>query len=66
MAYVVESPYTGQVLQRAAEKVKPYISRWELMPDEEEQREQPAAEEEDQELPPRIRRPPRRLIEEGY
>ena len=61
-AYVVENSFTGQRLQRAAEKVKPYHGdeEWLLAPPPE----VPCLEEEDEPLPPRQRRAPRRLIEE--
>ena len=65
--YVVEDPYTGKLVQRAAEKVKPYVSRNEIIPElEEEQMDERVEEEEeeDHDLPPRRRQPPRRLIEE--
>lgn len=63
--YVVEDPYSGKLVQRAAEKVKPYVSRSEIVPElEEEQTDELVEEEEDQDLPPRRRQPPRRLIEE--
>ena len=50
----------------AADKVKPYVSRSEIIPEMEEDRsdELEEEEEEDHDLPPRRRRPPRRLIEE--
>ena len=65
--YVVEDPYSGKLLQRAAEKVKPYVSRSEIIPElEEDQTDEFVEEEEEQDyaLPPRRRQPPRRLIEE--
>ncbi|XP_063889312.1 uncharacterized protein LOC135116022 [Scylla paramamosain] len=65
--YVVEDPYSGKLVQRAAEKVKPYVSRSEIIPELEENYSDGCVEEEekeDQDLPPRRRRPPRRLIEE--
>ncbi|MPC78461.1 hypothetical protein E2C01_072947 [Portunus trituberculatus] len=64
--YVVEDSYTGKLVQRAAEKVKPYVSRSEIIPELEEEQtdEREEEEEEDHGLPPRHRRPPRRLIEE--
>lgn len=65
LPYVVEDPYTRKQLQRAAEKLKPYVSRSEIIPEMEDA---PGGgeseEEEDVPLPPRHRQPPRRLIEE--
>ena len=62
-AYLVENVFTGKTLQRAAEKVKPYYgsSQWLL---EMEEKLIIPEEEENEPLPPRVRRPPRRLIEE--
>ena len=66
--YVVEDPYSGKTLQRAAEKVKPYVGRSDIVPELEEEQLCESVEEEEEEedhcLPPRRRRPPRRLIEE--
>lgn len=62
LAYDLKDSYTGQVLHRAAEKIKPYVSRYEIVPECEEQ--EPAQEKEDLVLPPRVRRPARQLIEE--
>lgn len=61
IAYVLEDLFTGQVLQRSAEKIKSYLSRYEIVPEREEQVE-PLPE--NREPPPQVRRPPRRLIEE--
>ncbi len=63
----MKDPYSGKLVQRAAEKVKPYVSRSEIIPELEENYSDGCVEEEeeeDQDLPPRRRRPPRRLIEE--
>lgn len=64
--YLVEDPYSGKTIQRAAEKVKPYISRSEIIPELEEEVEEEMVDDlvEDREIPPRHRQPPRRLIEE--
>ena len=63
--YVLESPYSGKCVQRAAEKVKPYISRHEIIPEAKELVDfDSLKEEEDQGRPPRHRQPPRRYIEE--
>lgn len=65
--YVMKDPYSGKLVQRAADKVKPYVSRSEIIPEMEENQSdelEEEEEEEDHDLPPRRRRPPRRLIEE--
>lgn len=64
--YVMKDPYSGKLVQRAADKVKPYVSRSEIIPEMEEDQSDELEEEEedDHDLPPRHRRPPRRLIEE--
>ena len=61
-AYVVKDPFTGQQLQRAAEKIKPFYGDdlWVLEPQNTTFR----ADLETEVLPPRVRRPPRRYIEE--
>lgn len=61
-AYVLSHTFSGQVIQRAADKVKMFISdggEWVIEP-QECQEPDPVPEE----IPERIRRPPRRLIEE--
>ena len=61
-AYLLENIFTGQKVQRAAEKIKPYVGKeeWLLAPLEvscaEENRDEP--------MPPRLRNRPRRIIEE--
>lgn len=62
-AYMLEHLFTGQKMQRGAEKVKPYVSEEEwipepqvIVPDDPEAEPEPT--------PPRERRPPRRYIEE--
>lgn len=61
VAYRLQNPFTGVETQRAADEVRPYrgSEEWLLDPQEIdiEQTEQEV-------LPPRARRPPRRLIEE--
>lgn len=64
LIYVVEDPYSGKQVQRAVEKVKPYVSWAEVIPEMEEEEGEELLEEEDVSLPPRHRQPPRRLIEE--
>ena len=61
-AYVVKDPFTGQQLQRAAEKIKPFYGddQWVLEP----QNTTFCADLETEVLPPRVHRPPRRYIEE--
>ena len=66
-SYILEDPYTGKSVQRAADKVKPFVSRSEIIPDPEEDHVDElydVEEEEDIQPPPRHRQPPRRLIEE--
>lgn len=60
-AYLLENLFTGQKVQRTAEKVKPYQGpeEWLVQPDES----VCDVPEEDEPLPPRLRRPPKRLIE---
>lgn len=61
-AYVLENVFDGRILQRAAGKVKPYCGSEEwitaprkiIIPEETEP----------EPLPPRVRRPPRRYVEE--
>lgn len=62
--YVVENVFTGKRIQRAADKVKPYhgSEEWLLEPQDSVFEPDPV----DEQLPPRQRRPPRRLIEECY
>ena len=64
VAYVVENPFTKVQLRRAAEKVRPYMARYELISGMEEELDQSDDEEDQEILPPRQRRPPWRLIEE--
>ena len=64
LTYVLEDPFTGKCVQRAAEKVKPYVSRSEVILEPEEELVSDTEEEEDRQPPPRRRQPPRRLIEE--
>ena len=61
-AYLLENLFTAQTLQRTAEKVKPYQGQeeWLVGPDTSVS----DVPEEDEVPPPRLRRPPRRLIEE--
>lgn len=62
---MLEDPYSGKFVQRAAEKVKPYVRRSEIISEfEEELSYKLGKDTEDQDLPPRRRQPPRRLIEE--
>ncbi len=63
-AYVLEHVFTGQRLQRAADKIKMHhgSEEWLLEPRSEESQQVP--EEAVEPLPPRTRRPPRRLITE--
>ena len=60
-AYLLVNLFTGQKVQRTAEKVKPYRGQeeWLVQPDTSES----DVPEEDEPLPPRLRRPPKRLIE---
>ena len=60
-AYVLENVFTGQLVQRAAEKVKPY---WESGPWIMPQPEMCVPEATPEAVPARDRRPPRRYIEE--
>lgn len=62
-AYLVENPFTGQKLQRAAEKIKPFHGdeQWIVEP----QNTSFSADVETEPLPSRIRRPLRRYIEEA-
>ena len=62
----LEDPYMGKIVQRAANKVKPFVSRSEIIPDPEEDHvdELYDVEEEDIQSPTRHHQPPRRLIEE--
>ena len=64
--YVLEDPYSGKCVQRAAEKVKPYISRHEIIPEAKKVMDSDSLneEEKDQGRPPRHCQPPRRYIEE--
>ena len=61
-AYILENLFTGQKVQRTAEKVKPYHGQeeWLVKPDNI----VCDVEEADEPLPPRLRKPPKRLIEE--
>ena len=61
-AYTVQNPFTGQRLQRAAEKIKPFQGdeQWLLEP----QNTTFSADVETEVLPPRVRRPPRRYVQE--
>ena len=63
--YVLEDPYSGKCVQRAAEKVKLYISRHEIIPEAKKVVDSDSLKEkeEDQRRPPRHRQPPRRCIE---
>ena len=65
-AYILVNPVTGQRLQRAADKLKVHYGseEWLLHPRSEEPEEDP--DEAVEPLPPRIRRPPRRLITECW
>ena len=60
--YLLENVFTGQKVQRAAEKVKPYVGKeeWLLAPLEV----SCAKEDNDEPMPPRLRNRPRRYIEE--
>ena len=60
--YVVKDPFTGQMLQRAAEKVKPFCGEEEYVV--ESQDTVFHADLETEVLPPRVRKRPRRYIEE--
>ena len=64
--YMLEDPYSGKCVQRAADKIKQYISRHEIIPEVKEvvDHDSLKEEEEDQGRPPRHRQPPRRYIEE--
>lgn len=64
LTYIVEDSYTGKQLQRAAEKLKPYVCQSEIIPEMEDTPEGEHEKEEDVPPPPRRREPPRRLIEE--
>ena len=61
-AYLLENLFTGQSVQRTAEKVKPYCGSEEWLT--EPRNLESAPEEGEEPIPPRLRRPPRRLIEE--
>ena len=61
-AYLLENLVTGQKVQRTAEKVKPYHGPEEWLLQTESM--DCEVEEVNEPLPPRLRRPPRRLIEE--
>ncbi|KAG0727867.1 Transposon Tf2-9 polyprotein [Chionoecetes opilio] len=60
--YVLKNVFTGKEVQRAAEQVKPYhgSEEWLVEPVESVLQPDPV----DEQLAPRVRRPPRRLIEE--
>jgi len=60
--YVVKDPFTGQLLQRAAEKVKPFCGEEQYLVEPQDSVFQ--ADLETEVSPPRTRRPPRRYIEE--
>ena len=64
--YIVENPYDGARKQRAAEKIRPYVSETNLIHEIEEMDEVTTEEpnKSEAELPPRRRQPPRRLIEQ--
>lgn len=62
-AYVLTKVFTGQEIQRAAEKVKPYNGSEEWLVGAQEIN-LPEEEEEEEPSPPRVRRPPRRYTEE--
>lgn len=65
LAYMCENQFTGQRIQRAAEKVRPYVARQGIIPNLQDapvEAQEDSDEEEPQ--PPRHRRPLRRLIEE--
>lgn len=62
-AYLVENPFTGQKIQRAAEKIKPFYGNEQWAVDL--QNTSHSAPMDNEPLPPRIRRPPRRYIEEA-
>ena len=69
VGYVVENLYTGARIQRAAEKLRPFVSRGNIIPEMVEEPDPVRDEVEDEvdltvSLPPRVRRPPPRLIEE--
>ena len=61
-AYIVQNPFTGQKLQRAAEKIKPYYGDEQWLLEPQNTTFSPGIETEV--LPPRVRRPPRRYLEE--
>ncbi len=60
--FVVKNIFTGQVLQRAAAQVKPYFGKEEWLVEPPSGPCEPNPE--DEPLPPRVRRPPKRYIEE--
>ena len=61
-AYIVKDPFTSQQLQRVAEKIKPFHGDEQWLIESQDITFQ--AEVETKVLPPRVRRPPRRYIEE--
>ena len=64
-AYVVENLFTGQLVQRAAEKIKPYVGQAQWLCELDERVVVPEEDEcVSERLPARVRRPPRRRIEE--
>ena len=63
LAYILKKPYSDRIIQRAAEKVRPFngSEEWVVRMDEVVE---PSTEEEDEQLPPRVRKAPKRFIEE--
>ena len=64
LAYILKDPFSEKLVQRAAEKVRPFYSGEGWCGRREEVVEVDEGEGEDEPLPPRCRKPPRRLIEE--
>ncbi|KAK4324255.1 hypothetical protein Pmani_005095 [Petrolisthes manimaculis] len=66
LIYILEDPFTGKNIQRAAEKIKPYVSHSDIIVQLGEliENNEPDDDDEDIVLPPRHRRPPRRFLEE--
>lgn len=66
-AYVLENVFNGTQIQRAAEKIKPYVGKEQILIEQEEVLVPPVDDSDEDEVeqrPTRERRPPRRLIEE--
>ena len=62
-AYVVKDPFTGQQLQRAAEKIKLFHRNEQWLLEQQNMTFQTGVETEA--IPPRVRRPPRHYVEEA-